>query len=164
MVVYNDIVLGPWFRRTVLPNMGESHICTRFVMNSSLSAFPPPNSIISRAWIISLLGGRNYQVSLALPPRLTALECDFRAFDLQNFLLAQKSQKITLFMGPWLVPYLTIYCLCFPDVASVCAAPSWKKATATVSSPPMRTRLLLLSPLSLLFVHSALIRHFNTSL
>ncbi|RCN39319.1 transmembrane protein C2orf18 family protein [Ancylostoma caninum] len=29
MFVYNDILIGPWFRRRVLPNMGESHLCTR---------------------------------------------------------------------------------------------------------------------------------------
>lgn len=29
MFVYNDILIGPWFRRSVLPNMGESHMCTR---------------------------------------------------------------------------------------------------------------------------------------
>ncbi|KAJ1369448.1 hypothetical protein KIN20_030907 [Parelaphostrongylus tenuis] len=30
MFVYNDIFIGPWFRRRILPTMGESHYCTRF--------------------------------------------------------------------------------------------------------------------------------------
>ncbi|VDM64131.1 unnamed protein product [Angiostrongylus costaricensis] len=29
MFVYNDIIIGPWFRQRILPNMGESHFCTR---------------------------------------------------------------------------------------------------------------------------------------
>ncbi|KAK5978018.1 Solute carrier family 35 member F6 [Trichostrongylus colubriformis] len=29
MFVYNDILIGPWFRRRVLPNMGDSNVCTR---------------------------------------------------------------------------------------------------------------------------------------
>uniref|UniRef100_A0A7I4Y348 TPT domain-containing protein n=1 Tax=Haemonchus contortus TaxID=6289 RepID=A0A7I4Y348_HAECO len=29
MFVYNDILIGPWFRRRVLPNMGDSNLCTR---------------------------------------------------------------------------------------------------------------------------------------
>ena len=31
MVVYNDIALGPYFRRNVLPNMGENNMFTRYV-------------------------------------------------------------------------------------------------------------------------------------
>ncbi|VDO29959.1 unnamed protein product [Heligmosomoides polygyrus] len=31
MFVYNDIIVGPWFRRRVLPNMGDSNLCTRLV-------------------------------------------------------------------------------------------------------------------------------------